>query len=191
MVLWQNGIPRQIHDHDDGTFAVPLTQAATFNGRSFASLDDDRSSQSSHSDEVEQTPVGLTTKSEEFKQQAISAAARFTQSNDPTVCSWVPLDLKHRVPRQDKEKMRTPEGAEKVAITTVELMPPRHPPPIKPWDLFPPLRIYKIVTDWFRTQKMKEQMERAKGGKRKRSGGVRTEIPQEILSVQSLLHPFE
>jgi hypothetical protein len=93
------------------------------------------------------------------------------------------LDHKHRLQRQRSEKEFTPDGLEKVTIATVELMPPRHPPPIKIWDIFPPFRVYKMVTDYFKTQKMKEQQERAQGGKRKRPSGVRTEIPQEILCV--------
>jgi len=97
------------------------------------------------------------------------------------VLAFSRLDQKHRLNKKRSEKQFTPDGIEKVTITTVELMPPRHPPPIKAWDLFPPLRIYKMITDWFKTQKMKEEQERAQGGKRKRPSGVKTEIPQECL----------
>jgi hypothetical protein len=50
------------------------------------------------------------------------------------------------------------------------------------WDFFPPLRLLKIVVDWFKTQKRLEEQERAKGGKRRRGAdAVKSEIPQEIL----------
>ena len=74
-----------------------------------------------------------------------------------------------------------------MTIASVELMPPRHPPVPRYWDYLPPLRIVKIILDWFKTQKRLEDQDRTKGGKRRRGGNtVKSEITQEILSVQSI-----
>lgn len=189
MALWRNGIPRQKDYHNDDTLAVPLTNPATFTGTAFHTLPgtNDSSSTSTfsapsvNSIDAERNVAGVTTTSADFKKQALTSAASFTRSDNPDICAFSRLDAKYRLRRQRSEKEFTPDGIEKVTITTVELMPPRHPPPIKIWDIFPPFRIYKMVTDYFKTQKMKEEQERAQGGKRKRPSGVRTEIPQEIL----------
>lgn len=185
MTLWRNGIPRQKDYHSDDTVAVPLTNPATFTGLAFHSHPDiasiTSSSPSVDSIDAERNVTGVTTTSNEFKDQAVTSAASFTRSDNPDILAFSRLDTKHRLNRKRSEKEFTPDGVEKVTITTVELMPPRHPPPIKIWDIFPPLRAYKMVTDYFKTQKMKEEQERAQGGKRKRPNGVRTEIPQEVL----------
>jgi len=183
MTLWHNGIPRQKVYHNDDTLAVPLTNPATFNGVAFHTTPETATSSSTsiNSIDVERNVTGITTTSADFRKQALTSAASFTRCDNPDVCAFSRLDQKHRLNKKRSEKEFTPDGMEKVTITTVELMPPRHPPPIKAWDLFPPLRIYKMITDWFKTQKMKENQERAQGGKRKRPSGVRTEIPQECL----------
>lgn len=189
MALWRNGIPRQKDYHNDDTLAVPLTNPATFTGMAFHSHahaqtetgSTSSSTPSVNSIDAERNVTGVTTTSSAFKKQALTSAGSFTRSDNPDICAFSGLDHKHRLQRQRTEKEFTPDGIEKVTITTVELMPPRHPPTIKIWDIFPPFRIYKMVTDYFKTQKMKEKQERAQGGKRKRPSGVRTEIPQEIL----------
>lgn len=185
MTMWRNGIPRQKAVYNDDTLAVPLTNPATFTGMAFHSHPDidttTSSSPSVDSIDAERNVTGVTTTSVDFRKQALTSAASFTRSDNPDVLAFSRLDNKHRLNRKRSEKELTPDGLEKVTITTVELMPPRHPPPIKIWDIFPPLRIYKMVTDYFKTQKMKESQERAQGGKRKRPNGVRTEIPQEVL----------
>jgi len=183
MALWHNGIPRQKYYHNDDTLAVPLTNPATFDGVAFNTLSQtaNSSSTSINSIDVERNVTGITTTSTDFRKQALTSAASFTVSNHPDVMAFSRLDQKYRLNKKRSEKQFTPDGIEKVTITTVELMPPRHPPPIKAWDLFPPLRIYKMLTDWFKTQKTKEEQERAQGGKRKRPSGVKTEIPQECL----------
>ena len=183
MTLWHNGIPRQKFYHNDDTLAVPLTNPATFDGVAFdmPPQSTNSSSTSINSIDVERNVTGITTTSTDFRKQALTSAASFTRSNHPDVLAFSRLDQKHRLNKKRSEKQFTPDGIEKVTITTVELMPPRHPPPIKAWDLIPPLRIYKMITDWFKTQKMKEEQERAQGGKRKRPSGVKTEIPQECL----------
>lgn len=68
-------------------------------------------------------------------------------------------------------------------MSTVELMPPRHPPPTRIYDFFPPLRIIKRIKDWWLSvfRDVVHQDDRVKGGKRKRKGAFKSEIPQEIL----------
>lgn len=187
MTLWRNGIPRQKDYHNDDTLAVPLTNPATFTGMAFHGHPETATSSSSSSapsvseSDIERNVTGVTTTSVDFRKQALTSATQFARSDNPDILAFSHLDAKHRLNRKRSEKEFTPDGLEKVTITTVELMPPRHPPPIKIWDIFPPFRLYKMVTDYFKTQKMKEEQERAQGGKRKRPSGVRTEIPQEVL----------
>jgi hypothetical protein len=86
------------------------------------------------------------------------------------------LDKHHRVQRKSEDVK-----SGKAHITSVELMPPRHPPMAQYWDFFPPLRLAKIVVDWIRKREKVLQQERVRGGRRKRGGGMRSEIPQEVL----------
>ena len=114
-----------------------------------------------------------------FKEQALQAAAKFANSDAPHVIGFASVNSSdHRL--CDDASPTT--GSEKVTIASVELMPPRHPPSPRVWDFFPPLRLIKIIIDWFKTQKRLEEQERAKGGKRRRGiNAVKSEIPQEIL----------
>ncbi|ORY20578.1 Bestrophin, RFP-TM, chloride channel-domain-containing protein [Naematelia encephala] len=178
MTLWQNGLPRQKAHKCDDVVAIPLTQPASWTGYAFGIPNDHRPDDV----EVQRNHKGeLTTASERFKTQAITSATSFTRTNDPTVYAFSTL-AKNRLVRSEG---KTEEGGEKVHITTVELMPPRHPPPATWWDFCPPLRVIKRMADWFKTKQRLERMERTKGGKRRRSGGVKSEIPQEILMYLS------
>jgi hypothetical protein len=179
LVLWQNGIPRQKSTYADDSVAVPLTQPAAFTGYAFEAAP---GTETPVEADVEETPVGLTTTAAKFSKQALDSASPFLALEEEQDGGrmrrhcFTRLDEKHRVIRRSEDKR-----AERVPITTVELMPPRHPPRARVWDVIPPLRVFKIVADWFKSQKRKALDERAKGGKRKRAGGVRSEIPQEIL----------
>jgi hypothetical protein len=177
MVLWQNGIPRQKWHSSDDVFAVPLTQPAAFDGYSFDILEGTAPPTPGPTDK-ESNPSGLTTTSSRFKRQAVKTAARYVEAEDPKVVGFCQLDKgDHRMHRENSP----PDEKDKVTITTVELMPPRHPPAARFWDFFPPLRIIKIAMDYFKTQQRLEEQERTQGGKRKRREMVKSEIPQEIL----------
>lgn len=159
--------------------AVPLTQPAAFDGSPFDLIDP--SEKPTCPTDTEGNPSGLTTSCAEFKEQAIKAATKYVNCDDPDIVGFASLDRhNHRMCRDDSP----PRENEKVTIASVELMPPRHPPVTRFWDFFPPLRFIKIVIDWFKTRERLEEQERTKGGKRKRvTNSVKSEIPQEILSV--------
>ncbi|RXK41347.1 hypothetical protein M231_01252 [Tremella mesenterica] len=71
-------------------------------------------------------------------------------------------------------------------ITNVELMPPRHPPPTRYYDIIPPLRIIKIVSDVFKKAQKLDEQERVAGGKRRHPGGIAPgRIPQQIVMYLS------
>ena len=189
LVLWQNGIPRQKWHKADDVMAVPLTQPAVFDGYAFEMLNGAGTPTPGPIDK-ESNPSGLTTTSSKFKDQAVNSAAQYFETNDPTVLGSSRLDHRdHRLCRDssppnpsDRNRSNAPEKpTEKVTITTVELLPARHPPSAQIWDFFPPLRIFKVIWDWFKTQKRLEEQERARGGKRRRAGAVKSEIPQEIV----------
>jgi putative membrane protein len=161
LVLWQNGIPRQQPGAENGTFAVPLTHPATLDGDAF------------NADQIK-NHSGLIVDSPGFMQQAIGSALNYVKTDtDPAVT------LLSRKTGQ-YEGIKEGSGGE-VKIATVELMPPRHPPPAKIWDFFPPLRIFKRAFDYFKSRQKEGEDERARGGKRRRAGGIKSEIPQEIL----------
>jgi putative membrane protein len=160
-----------------------LTQPASYDGSAFDLVDSSEKPTPGPTD-PESNPSGLTTSSPEFKSQAIREASRFVNSDDPDVVGFAQLDPRDH--RMNREKT-PPKETEKVTIASVELMPPRHPPVPRYWDYLPPLRIVKIILDWFKTQKRLEDQDRTKGGKRRRGGNtVKSEITQEILSVQSI-----
>lgn len=162
---------------------MPLTQPAAFDGEAFEALDQTKSEKHTGplvgAHDKEASPSGLTTSSVAFKEQALQAAAKFANSDAPHVIGFASVNSSdHRL--CDDASPTT--GSEKVTIASVELMPPRHPPSPRVWDFFPPLRLIKIIIDWFKTQKRLEEQERAKGGKRRRGiNAVKSEIPQEIL----------
>jgi len=187
LVLWQHGIPRQKwHSYDD-LHAVPLTQPAVSDGDAFESLDraEKHTGPSPAPRDREANPSGLTTSSAEYKEQAVEAAARFLSSDDPDVMDFASVNSSDNRLHCDTSPAMS---SEKVTIASIELMPPRHPPVARVWDFFPPLRLIKIVIDWFKTQKRLEEQERAKGGKRRRNA-VQSEIPQEILCVPCCSRP--
>jgi hypothetical protein len=127
-------------------------------------------------DEEKTASTNFTTTSYQFRDQALNSATAYirTEGESRRHC-FARLDKKHRVVRISEDKK-----GDKVPITTVELMPPRHPPPARYYDLFPPLRIVKLVTDWVRRSDLVMKQDRVRGGKRKRNG-VHSEIPQEIM----------
>jgi hypothetical protein len=197
-VLWQNGIPRQKPTSSDDSIAVPLTQPAAFTGYAFASAPGTETPVAPDLDSDTEPHVGMNTTSGSFFRQAMKAVRPYLFRTDElgngsgsegdegeTVCvtdekgqkhCFAKLDKKHRVVRKSED---TRNG--RVPIVTVELMPPRHPPAVRIWDIIPPLRVFKVMKDWFVSQQRKAFDVREKGGKRKRAGGVRNEIPQEIL----------
>jgi hypothetical protein len=176
--MWNHGIPRQKQYNADDAIAIPLTQAAAFDGFAFEQFDKSQMPIQGPTDK-ESNPSGLSTSSPAYKEQAINAAARFADSDSSEVMGFATLDRHDHHLRRDATP---PSEKEKMTIASVELMPPRHPPKARYWDFFPPLRLIKIITDWFKTRERLEQQERAKGGKRIRAGGpVTSEIPQEIL----------
>ncbi|ORX35212.1 Bestrophin, RFP-TM, chloride channel-domain-containing protein [Kockovaella imperatae] len=183
LVLWQNGIPRQKWHRADDVAAVPLSQQAAFDGYTFDIMPGADMPNPGPTDH-EANPGGLTTRSEKFKSQAVNEAKKYVQDGQAKIMGFCHLDQKHRIRRGDTPVRLSQDDT--IIITTVELMPPRHPPPATVWDFVPPLRIFKIVFDWFKTQKRLEQQERTRGGKRRRSA-VKSEIAQEMLLY---LHAF-
>jgi putative membrane protein len=192
LVLWQNGLPRQKAYKADDVIAIPLTQPASFNGYAFDLFPDTAApspAPKSNKAPIDQEnhPSGLTTNSSAFKIQAVEAAAEYTKTDDPAIIGFSRLDEKHRLNKNDHKGKEN--GREEVTITTVELMPPRHPP--APRIFIPPLRVLKVIWDWIRRKKRdEEEEERSKGGKRRRGGAVRSEIPQEILSADVPSHKY-
>lgn len=168
--------------------AVPLSQPAAYDGSAFEFLDssEKQTGPSTGPVDKESNPSGLTTSSVEFKEQSVKAATKFVNTDDPDKIGFASLN--HSDHRLCRDRTPPSEGeVEKVTIASVELMPPRHPHVARYWDFFPPLRVVKIVIDWFKTQKRLEEQDRAKGGKRRRGNNtVRSEIPQEILSVSAV-----
>ncbi|RSH94765.1 hypothetical protein EHS25_004571 [Saitozyma podzolica] len=191
LVLWQNGIPRQKPTSSDDSIAVPLTEPASFTGYAFASAPGTETPVAPDPDSDTEPHVGMNPTSGSFFRQAMKAVRPYLFRTEQlgngsgceggdggvddgeggTVCvtdekgqrhCFAKLDKKHRVIRQSED---TRNG--RVPIVTVELMPPRHPP--------------AVMKDWFVSQQRKAFDVREKGGKRKRAGGVRNEIPQEIL----------
>ncbi|KAL7424667.1 hypothetical protein Q5752_000351 [Cryptotrichosporon argae] len=71
-------------------------------------------------------------------------------------------------------------------IRIIELLPPRHPPPAKIYDWFPFIRQLERFTNLFKSDERLQASGRDKSGKRRRSGGVRLAIPQEILHYLGL-----
>jgi putative membrane protein len=128
-------------------------------------------------DEEKVSGSGFTTTSYQFRDQALNSATAYirTEGESRRHC-FARLDKKHRVVRRSEDKK-----GDRVPVITVELMPPRHPPKAQYWDFFPPLRLIKVITDWIRRRELVQKQERVRGGKRKRNGSVRSEIPQEIM----------
>ena len=155
---------------------IPLTQPAIHAGPAFT-----QPREPALPDVEEQAPeqTQLFTTSKAFKEQAITSAASLLHTQDSTMFSFSPLGTNRR-------DSSTSKKVGKGHITSVELLPPRHPPAARVWDYFPPLRIFKRVHDWWALEFPGTRLnteERAKGGKRRRASPVRAEIPQEILYV--------
>lgn len=137
----------------------------------------DTSSAAAAASDPEKTAQSWSTTSPAFPSQAITSATSYMRSGaESHHHAFARLDKHHRVLRKSKDVK-----SGKAHITSVELMPPRHPPMAQYWDFFPPLRLVKIVVDWIRKREKVLQQERVRGGRRKRGGGMRSEIPQEVL----------
>jgi putative membrane protein len=165
LVLWQNGLPRQQAYKAEDIVAVPLTQPATFDGYAFDLLPGTAKPSAvaveapSSATHPEAHASAFTTNSEAFKRQAVESAVEYTKSDDPAIIGSSRLDEKHRLGH-----INNSDGREQVTITTVELMPPRHPPTPRVWDFIPPLRVFKVIWDWFRKKRRIEEEEREKCG---------------------------
>ena len=132
------------------------------------------------------SPSGWSTTAPAFRSQAITSATSYLRSGaESRSHAFARLDKHHRVQRRSEDVR-----SGKAHITSVELMPPRHPPTAQWWDFFPPARLVKITVDWVRKREKVLQQERVRGGRRKRGGGVRSEIPQEMLYVALQISPF-
>ena len=177
LVLWQNGLHRpQVDDHAEDEVVIPLTQPAIHTGRAFA-----QPPGPAPLDVEEQAPeqTQLFTTSEAFKDQAVASATPLFNTQDTTMFSFSLLGTNRR---DSSDSNQIGKGH----ITSVELLPPRSPPAPRVWDYFPPLRIFKRVSDWWKPTTpgtRSKTDERVNGGKRRRSGPIRSEIPQEILYV--------
>ncbi|OCF56508.1 hypothetical protein L486_05358 [Kwoniella mangroviensis CBS 10435] len=184
LALWQNGLPREKAGKFTNSIAVPLTTSVAFRTDALNQRDNipdpflDPEKGLSNG-----TYTGSTTDPKAFKNLAIQSAKSFVQVDNPDVFALNRQRSSLQTVRSGKPGLGGGLGSEgeNITLTTIELMPPRHPPTPKMWDFFPPLRIFKIVYDWFRWHKIGEDNERAKGGKRKRKIGSTMEIPQEIL----------
>ena len=165
-ILWHNGLPREKAYKQSDTIAVPLTHPASTDRSRSAAYDNmvDREK----SGDLQAVP--LSALSENFKREA-QERARVYLGKGPE--DEIGFSLGHG----DKKDL---------AVTTVELMPPRHPPPTKYYDLFPPLRIVKIVGDWFKRREVLDKLDRAKGGKRRHPPGHNPDkIPLQIMRVHT------
>lgn len=200
LALWHNGLPRQKASRATDDIAVPLTVPVAFTQDALNQpnlpnpffLDEEEKSGG------EEKLWGPS--HEDFTVQAIKSASAFVKTDDPEVFvvtskregrKSIQQRRSIRVSRDilptslhqgQHQNQRDNSSDEQVTLETVELMPPRHPPPPKVWDFFPPLRIFKVVYDLFRWRKKQGQgqTERTRGGKRRRMGTT-MEIPQEIL----------
>ncbi|WWD16444.1 hypothetical protein CI109_100870 [Kwoniella shandongensis] len=174
LALWQNGLPREhASKQSNDTIAVPLTTPIAFTADALNQPDLPVDEEKDGSLPL---PSGRTT-GQSFRAQAIASATSFVKTDNPKV-----FQLKRQKDDQVKAEPIQPntkgkDTDEKIILTTVELLPPRHPPMPKVWDFFPLLRIGKVVYDWW---KKNVDQERQKGGKRRRNG-TGMEIPQEIL----------
>ncbi|WVW80229.1 hypothetical protein I302_102207 [Kwoniella bestiolae CBS 10118] len=182
--LWQNGLPREKAGKFTNSIAVPLTTSVAFrtdalNQRDIPDPFLDTEKGTPNGSQSGSESLGASADPKAFKKLAIKSAKSFVQVDNPDVYALNRQRSSLQTVRSGKPGSG-PQG-ENVTLTTVELMPPRHPPTPKIWDFFPPLRIFKIIYDWFRWHKIGEDNERAKGGKRKRKMGSTMEIPQEIL----------
>ncbi|WVR03769.1 hypothetical protein IAU60_000764 [Kwoniella sp. DSM 27419] len=187
MALWQNGLPREKAGHFTDVVAVPLSTAIAFRG--------DALNQRNLPDPFLEHEKGFSTDGrgpDVFREQAIQSASSFVVADDPNVFALnrQRSKVKHVQRRQGAQRQLHSGGSdgpsqnEGITLATVELMPPRHPPVPKIWDFIPPLRIFKIIYDWFRYKSKGKDNERSKGGKRKRVGAP-MEIPQEIIMYLS------
>lgn len=159
------------------TGSYPDAASNTTPAKTSASASDHLSVAPTGAADPEKTARDWSTTSPAFRSQAITSATSYLRSGSESHRhAFARLDKHHRVLRKS-EDVRNGTAH----ITCVELMPPRHPPMAQWWDFFPPARLVKIVVDWVRKRERVLQQERVRGGRRKRGGGMRSEIPQEIL----------
>ncbi|WWC88091.1 uncharacterized protein L201_002995 [Kwoniella dendrophila CBS 6074] len=203
LALWQNGLPREKAGSFTDSIAVPLTNAVAFRTDALNQRDPlpdpfledsekgSSSTSSSQAGSISGVGKGNNTPSfidhKVFKKQAIQSAKSFVQVDNPNIFALNRQRSSLQTVRSGKPGFsngkisNTMNNKENITLTTVELMPPRHPPTPKIWDFIPPLRIFKIIYDWFKWHKIGQDSEREKGGKKKRKMGTSMEIPQEIL----------
>ncbi|WWC68538.1 uncharacterized protein I206_102467 [Kwoniella pini CBS 10737] len=192
LALWQNGLPRDKAGAYTDKIAVPLTTSVAFrtdalNQRDLPDpfVDTEKGPSPSSNGSISSSSgigSGLNTDPKVFKKQAIQSAKSFVQVDNPDIFALNRQRSSLQTVRSGKYgRSNNAAGEEGITLATVELMPPRHPPTPRFWDFFPPLRIFKIIYDWFRWHKLGDNNERAKGGKRKRKAGNSMEIPQELL----------
>ncbi|ODN76520.1 hypothetical protein L202_05187 [Cryptococcus amylolentus CBS 6039] len=187
LALWQNGIPRQKSSRATDDIAVPLTVPIAFTPDALnqPNLPNPFDDEEKRMGEQMYGPAP-----DEYKEQAVRNASEYVGTDDPEVFVVTSKrDGRKSITQRRSIQVqgRTGQGGEQVTLETIELMPPRHPPPPRIWDFLPPLRIFKSIYDMFNWKKKKEISERAKGGKRKRSAmGTDMEIPQEILMYLSM-----
>nr|ODN89268.1 hypothetical protein L204_06205 [Cryptococcus depauperatus CBS 7855] len=192
--LWNNGIPRQKSSKATDDIAVPLTVPVAFRQDALNQPNLPNPFFEEEMTDIEKGEftgnVGLS----EFKDQAIKSASAYVATDDPEVFVVTSKrDGRHSIQQRRSisatHDSRGPHSSrryhqcaeqEQVTLETVELMPPRHPPPPKLRDFLPPLRLIKSIWDKLNWKKKQQQTDSRRRRKRRRMG-TDMEIPQEIL----------